>query len=273
MKQWCALNVFLYSYKDKTVQLPYHFYDGNPIPGKTVFILRQVRQCVIHALDKASMGKSHSWLGWSRSLQWRHNGRDGVSNHQPHHCLLNRLFGRRSKKTPKLRVTGLCTGNSPVVNSPHKGPVTRKMFPFDDVIMWLAALSWLLYHGDVCVPTTHKALAFTGTALQWALDNSGCEVPPDPPTPTPPPHPPTHAYAFKSRIDSCHWYNSISSQLRCNIQISGDRMDIPSPKQYMLVDSKQGQLRLTSFNRDRISFCSHQNSNKVARCKHSLMAL
>ena len=31
------------------------------------------------------------------SLQWRHNGRDGVSNHQPHDCLLNRLFGRRSK--------------------------------------------------------------------------------------------------------------------------------------------------------------------------------
>ena len=29
--------------------------------------------------------------------------RDGVSNHQPHDCLLNRLFGRRSKKTSKLR--------------------------------------------------------------------------------------------------------------------------------------------------------------------------
>ena len=38
---------------------------------------------------------------------------DGVSNHQPHHCLLNRLFGYSSKKTPKLRVTGLCAGNSP----------------------------------------------------------------------------------------------------------------------------------------------------------------
>ena len=48
------------------------------------------------------------------SLQWRHNGRDGVSNHQPHDCLLNRLFRRRSKKTLKLRVTGLCAGNSPV---------------------------------------------------------------------------------------------------------------------------------------------------------------
>ena len=70
------------------------------------------------------------------ALRWRHNWRDNVSNHQPHDCLLNRLFRRRSKKTSKLRVTGLCAGNSPgPVNSPHKGPVTRKMFPFDDVIM------------------------------------------------------------------------------------------------------------------------------------------
>ena len=67
---------------------------------------------------------------------WRHNNHDSVSNHQPHSCLLNRLFRRRSKKTSKFRVTGLCVGNSPgSVNSPHKGPVTRKMFPFDDVIM------------------------------------------------------------------------------------------------------------------------------------------
>ena len=50
----------------------------------------------------------------SSSLPWRHNGRDGVSNHQPHHCLLNGLFRRRSNKTSKLRVTGLCAGNSPV---------------------------------------------------------------------------------------------------------------------------------------------------------------
>ena len=47
------------------------------------------------------------------SLQWRQNGHDCVSNHQPHDCLLNRLFGRRSKKTSKLRVTDLCVGNSP----------------------------------------------------------------------------------------------------------------------------------------------------------------
>ena len=72
----------------------------------------------------------------STTLQWRHNDQDGVSNHQPRCCLLNCSFRRRSKKTSKFRVTGLCVGNSPgPVNSPHKGPVTRKMFPFDDVIM------------------------------------------------------------------------------------------------------------------------------------------
>ena len=47
------------------------------------------------------------------ALEWRHNGLDSVSNHQPHHCLLSHLFGRRSKKTSKLRVTSLCAGNSP----------------------------------------------------------------------------------------------------------------------------------------------------------------
>ena len=47
------------------------------------------------------------------ALQWRQNGHDSVSNHQPHDCLLNRLFRRRSKKTSKLCVTGLCAGNSP----------------------------------------------------------------------------------------------------------------------------------------------------------------
>ena len=83
-----------------------------------------------------------AWLSlevpWA--LQWRHNNHDSVSNHQPQGCLLNRLFRRRSMKTSKLRVTGLCVGNSPgPVNSPHKGPVTRKMFPFDDVIMDLVS--------------------------------------------------------------------------------------------------------------------------------------
>ena len=68
--------------------------------------------------------------------QWRHNECDGVSNHQPQGCLLKRLFRRRSKKTPKPRVTGPCGGiHRWPANSPNKGPIKRKMFPFDDVIM------------------------------------------------------------------------------------------------------------------------------------------
>ena len=66
------------------------------------------------------------------TLQWRYNERDGVLNHRHLYCLLKRLFKRRSKKTSKLRVTGLCGGRP--VDSPLIGPVTRKMFPLNDVI-------------------------------------------------------------------------------------------------------------------------------------------
>ena len=50
----------------------------------------------------------------SFSLRRRHNAHNAVSNHQPHDCLLNHLFRRRSKNTSKIRVTGLCAGISPV---------------------------------------------------------------------------------------------------------------------------------------------------------------
>ena len=71
-------------------------------------------------------------------LQWRLNGCDGVSNHQPHHCLLNRLFRRRSKKTSKLCITGLCAGNSPLTGEfPAQMAGNAEMFLFDDVIMTL----------------------------------------------------------------------------------------------------------------------------------------
>ena len=72
----------------------------------------------------------------SISLQWRHNGRDAVSNHQTRDCVLSRLIRRRSQETSKLYVTGFNGGiHRWLVNCPHEGPVTRERFPFDDVIM------------------------------------------------------------------------------------------------------------------------------------------
>ena len=57
--------------------------------------------------------KQH-FLVCQHPLQWRHNERDCVSNHQPRDCLPNGLFKRRSKKTSKFCIAGLCEGNSPV---------------------------------------------------------------------------------------------------------------------------------------------------------------
>ena len=70
------------------------------------------------------------------SLKWRHNGCDGASNHQPHHCLFNRLFRRSSKKHPSSTSLAFVWGiRRGPVNSPHKWPVMRKRFLFDDVII------------------------------------------------------------------------------------------------------------------------------------------
>ena len=70
------------------------------------------------------------------SLLWRHNGCGGVSNHQPQFVYSAVYSGtdhrKRQSSTSLAFVRGIHRGP---VNSPHKGPVTRKRFPFDDVIM------------------------------------------------------------------------------------------------------------------------------------------
>ena len=108
------------------------------------------------------------------SLRWRHNDHVGVSYHQPHHCLLSRLFGRRSKKTSKLRVTGFCAGiRRGPVNSPHKWPVTRKMFPFDDVIMWcLGSTIIIVYHISVKIIITVAIPHMKQTSIFSWVQNS-----------------------------------------------------------------------------------------------------
>ena len=108
-------------------------------------IYQSICDTLLSGLTSGDMTQSQSdpslrlWHCWRISpWQWRHNEHDGVSNHQPHDGLFNRLFRRRSKKTSKLHVTGLREGNSPVTGGyPHKGPVTQKMCPFDDVIIRL----------------------------------------------------------------------------------------------------------------------------------------
>ena len=70
-----------------------------------------LKVCAFLYRNVAFVTLSAGLLHWY-ALQRRHNGRDGVSNHQSHHRLLKHLFRRRSKKTSKLHVTGLCEGIS-----------------------------------------------------------------------------------------------------------------------------------------------------------------
>ena len=73
------------------------------------------------------------------ALRWRHNDHDGVSNHHPDGCLLNRLFRRRSKKISKLRVTGLCVGNSPGTG---EFPAQRASYA-ENVSIWWRHMGWV----------------------------------------------------------------------------------------------------------------------------------
>ena len=82
-------------------------------------------------------------------LQWRSNERDGVLNHRHLDCFTTVLPGTDQLKTLKISVTGLCEGiHRWLVISPHKWPLTWKIFPFDYVIMrfWLLTIV-LRMHG------------------------------------------------------------------------------------------------------------------------------
>ena len=70
------------------------------------------------------------------SLRWRYNERHGVWNHQRLDGSCNYLFKLTSKKTTKFTLAALVRHiHRRPVDSPYKGPVTRKAFSLRDVIM------------------------------------------------------------------------------------------------------------------------------------------
>ena len=73
---------------------------------------------------------------------------------------------RRSKKASKLRITGLVRAihRSPM-DSPHKGPVTQKMFSFDDVIMLIKANIFHIY----TLIFVEYDVVYSGTWSYWIV--------------------------------------------------------------------------------------------------------
>ena len=96
----------------------------------------------------------------SLALRWRHNGRVGVSNHQSNDSLLKRLFRRRSKKT-KLRVTGLCAGNSPATGE----------FPAQMASNAENVSIWWRHHGLI----THACTRQSGSKRHDDLTTTTCQ--------------------------------------------------------------------------------------------------
>ena len=130
-----------------------------------------------------------NWFPLLSSLRWRHNGRDGVSNHQPHDCLLSRFVRRRSKKHQSPASLALVRGiHRAPLNSPHIWSVTRKLFLFDDVIMiashWIGICHFKSahtfhyidpnkYHGA----STHRELGCLFKSLCMATNPKNIKVP------------------------------------------------------------------------------------------------
>ena len=90
-----------------------------------------------YVLSMGSFSRQQEWIT-EVSLQWRHNEHHSVSNHQSLDCLLIHLFSRtwkiHIKNSASLAfVRGIHWWP---VDYPHKWPVTRKIFPFYDVVMW-----------------------------------------------------------------------------------------------------------------------------------------
>ena len=74
----------------------------------------------------------------SSTLQWRHDEHDGVSNNRRLDCFVQPFVQVQIKENIKApRHWPLCDQWFP-----HKGPVTRKICPFDDVIMYEINSSW-----------------------------------------------------------------------------------------------------------------------------------
>ena len=75
------------------------------------------------------------------TLRWRHNGDDSVSNTSLTSVYSTVYSGADQSKHQSSASLAFVWGiHRGPVNSPHKWPVTRKMFPFDDVIMTHCAI-------------------------------------------------------------------------------------------------------------------------------------
>ena len=91
-------HVWMLMYCEKTTQLFVY----------TVYWNTIITQCMLYVHGVTMFYTSGQFKLKLHNYSDVHNGCDGVSNHQPHHCLCNRLFRSRSKNIKALRHWPLC---------------------------------------------------------------------------------------------------------------------------------------------------------------------
>ena len=119
----------------------------------------------------------HCFSWWTMpALQWRHNERNGVSNHRRLDGSLNRLFRRRSKKTSKLRVTGLYEGNSLVTG---EFPTQRASNAENMSIWWRQHVRWTQDSTSSALPLDQPVLCNQVGGDTWStyVRPSGSHLP------------------------------------------------------------------------------------------------
>ena len=82
------------------------------------------------------------------ALQWFYNEGYGVSNDRRLDCLLNFFVQAQIEETSKLRITGLCEGNSPVTGE----------FPEQRASDAENVSTWRRHHGPIMLVETRLAL-------------------------------------------------------------------------------------------------------------------
>ena len=61
-----------------------------------------------------------------------------------------------------------------LVNSLHKGPVTRNKFPFDDVIMYV--FFWYVYRNSLCITLITYSIVMLHTVHSWCFGLDHCFI-------------------------------------------------------------------------------------------------
>ena len=89
---------------------------------------------VLETQDKCSFWKKSPLK--IKSLQWCHNEHDGISNHRCLSVYSAVCSGTDQRKYQSSTSLAFVRGiHRWLVDSPHKGPVTQYLFPFDNLIM------------------------------------------------------------------------------------------------------------------------------------------